>query len=69
MKFNVIQNINTKEHILYEGEDEKYARQLMAILVNEYSEELLLCYPELEKSKAILIAKQRFNMTIIDTNI
>lgn len=69
MKFNVNQNINTTEHTLYEGEDEEYARQLIAYLINEYSDELLLKYPELEKRKAISIAKQRFNINIIDKNI
>lgn len=67
MVFNVIQNVDAIDYTLYEGNDEKYAKQLTNHLIEEYAEELLFHYPEIKEEKALKIAKQRFSMSMAKT--
>lgn len=65
MKFNVIQRIDKSEHILYDGNDELYAKQLTVHLIEEYAEELMFNQIDLEEKRAIEIARERFRVMTV----
>lgn len=64
----MIQKTNKTEHVLYDGNDELYAKQLTLHLIEEYAEELMFNQIDLEEKGAIAIARQRFYVMIVKNN-
>lgn len=65
MKFNVIQRIDKSEHILYDRNDELYAKQLTVHSIEEYAEEFMFNQIDLEEKRAIEIARERFHVITV----
>lgn len=60
MGYSVIKNIDNREHVLFSNKTEIDALKIMNHLIEEYAEELINMYPDINAISAITIAEERF---------